>query len=139
MYTLRIKITKEIMNKAIFCGLPLHTKVDENCAFAVALREIFPKAAVATEKAWLYGRSMDGMLWPQRRSGLIDLPPAMSDFIRKFDFTTLGERVMMIGQEFDLELPDCIIDNINIDEIQEVLKNTPHLELVNNSSLVPQG
>ena len=44
---LEIKVTKEILSKSMFCAGE-SDYIQENCAFALAVRDIFPKARIGT-------------------------------------------------------------------------------------------
>lgn len=129
MYTLKIKVTKEILEKSKNCGyvknfkwFPSYSAFENhnsNCAFACAVNEIFPKTNV----------SCHNMFTPY---GVISLTAEMKRFIGKFDYSTPEERMEFPEEEFEVSIPDNVIEKINIDEVQEVLKTVPHLELVNS-------
>jgi len=130
MYTLKIKVTKEILQKSAMCGTISEagkmdtSAVGSNCALALAVREIFPNAWVSREYI-----ASDG---DRKKSLPINLPWSMRSFIKRFDMSSSWQRRQMPEQEFDLPIPDEVIESINIDEIKQMLETVPHLELIEN-------
>lgn len=124
---LRIIITKDILKRSMLCGLG-EEKVLDNCAVALACREIFPNCYV--DDTYLRPFSdMDDQL-------RIRLPWEARIFIRRFD--SLAEqpelRMDLPETEFDVELPQLLIDSINIEEVLEVLKDSTTLKLLDITS-----
>lgn len=115
MITLKIKITKDILVRSSFCD---GSKINENCAFAVALRDIFPDARVGYTTVFL-----------STSEAYFGISQDMTDFIREFDHSTPEERKTLPEQEFEVEIPDYILETINIDEVTETLKDHPVLTL----------
>ena len=124
-YKLKIKITDDILQRSMMCGLDGRT-VSNNCAFAVAVREIFPNANVGSTLILPDGHTKPGISF--------DIPQIMTDFIKTFDSLrkTPWKRLELPKEEFELEIPQDIIDMINIDEVKETLKGVQHLELIEN-------
>lgn len=119
MIKLKITVTKEILEKSKLClGLAA-----ENCAIALAVRGVFPKAVVGLDAIFLCVFERD----PK-----IALPEEAKEFISEFDCLTPAERVNMNPISFEIEIPDAVIDRINIDELRPLLVNHPTLEIVNN-------
>lgn len=129
---LKIKVTKEIINKTRFCGLKGEESVDNyssNCAIALAVRDIFPIAYVGP--CFITVCTHDN-------SFMIDLPVEATEFIHEFDDATGAKSLVECIQwrqsldpiEFSIQVPDELIEKINIDEISKVLENHPNLELV---------
>lgn len=117
--TLKIKVTKEILRKSAGCAYP---KLENNCAIALAVREIFPKAKVESDYIFPFGR--------ESYSTSIDLPTKAKNFIDKFDEKDFAARIKMRPIEFTISIPNKVINKINIDELKPLLVNHPTLELI---------
>lgn len=130
---IRIKITKEILRRSMFCGttLNLNLSIFESCAFAVAIREIAPKAYVT-------GSHIN---WSGLGGKVIDEPGEavfgpmsieMIAFIQTFD--AMAEdyelRLALPEQNFDVEVPDEFIETIGIQEVRRILKTSSTLQEV---------
>jgi hypothetical protein len=122
-YKLKIKVTKDILKKSMMCGtnIPGLNYPPENCAIAIAVREIFPKARVGCVLIYINDSFTN-----------ISLPLEASLFINKFDELVENpiERLNLPELEFEITLPESYINSINIDEVKEVLKNSETLELI---------
>ena len=115
---LKIKVTKEIINEAKFCGITT-TPPSKHCAIALAVRDIFPNAEVGCWEIGLHSQTSSKII-------TIPLPDEAQNFISKFDMSSVIERVNMREIEFDVDLPEELINEINIEDI----KNSKTLELV---------
>lgn len=135
MVKLKIKVTKDILERAKYCGThPNQTsfEVPTNCAIALAVRDIFPDAWVSGESIDIYepGTSfldMDEMKMPYDS---IALPMDAQEFIELFDATMAEYRPLIKELEFEVEVPDRVINMISLDEIKSLLKNSSTMELV---------
>lgn len=126
MVKLKIKVTKEILEKSAFCGY--EGPIDEdtmgtNCAIALAVRDIFPQAWVAPHIICPFG--IKGLT---HRDDII-LPQEAQNFIDVFDGYTPELRIQMSELEFEVEIPDTVIEQINISEVTSLLQNHPTLKL----------
>jgi hypothetical protein len=162
MYTLKIKVTKQILLESAMCGVKGDAiGVAQNCAFARAVQCIFPNAFVGglfihpntTPEGWkeigrLYGElsnkktkesktvwdliSLDKRIGQAMCEDLKMIPTTfpMSQFISRFDHSSPLERLEIPEEEFELPIPDYVIETINIDEIKGILASENHLELV---------
>ena len=122
MTKLKIKVTKEILERSKYCGGG-DLNVSQNCAVALAVRDIFPKAAV------------DGdYIWPDAdiKEGLMPLPREVSAYIIEFDNLYPQDRPKLPEIEFEVEIPDSVIEKINIEELKPLLQNHPTLQLIEN-------
>lgn len=124
---LKIKVTKEILEKSKMCGTTTQSTA-ENCAIALACREVFPNCAVSVNSIYIDGRDCMG-------SPSIDLPKDARLFIMTFDRLKYKpqERLLLPELEFEVELDEDVLNSINIDEVREVLKKSKTLELVENA------
>jgi hypothetical protein len=125
MTKLKITLTKEILEQSKMCGLlPEHngTGNGDRCAIAMAVHPVFPLAYVCTDEIHPYGVGGG--------TAIILLPTIARNFINCFDFKSPDERVKMSPVFFEIEIPDEIIEKINIDELRPLLTNHPTLELV---------
>jgi hypothetical protein len=122
--TLKIKITKEVLEKSKMCGVGFaggeyHHAAISSCAISVACQEIFPNCIV------LAHRIID-----RDNKWIIRLPDDAQFFVSKFDGATPMERVGMPEFEFEVELNEEVISEIKINELKELLKNSTTLEIL---------
>lgn len=118
---LKITVTKDIIINSIKCDT-------RNCAIAVAIRDIFPKAFVTDNEIFFDGA--DEFDCPISETTL--LPIEAQEFIQVFDKATPKKRKQMDEISFNITIPDSIIQKINIDEIKPLLENHPTLQLINS-------
>jgi len=119
MVKLRINVTKEVLFNARHCTTK---RTGENCAIALAVRDIFPNA-------WVSGSDINPTgiaYYPDR----IQLPKSVQTFIEDFDRATSATRIGMSEISFEIEIPDAVLETINIDELKPLLVNHPTLQLV---------
>jgi hypothetical protein len=109
-----IRITKKIIDCAKFCGQREHQNIGENCAIAVALKDLFPAAFVSGNYIYPFGIEQAGMT--------IELPRIALDFIKVFDSLIAIPKVRLLLPEFDfvIGIPDNVLEQINIDEIKKM-------------------
>jgi hypothetical protein len=117
---LTVSITPDILAASAHCDA---LKLGANCAIALALKDIFPKVNVASQ----YARIMDRRLPSGNK--LIKLTQSATDFIFKFDTSTPQERCNMQSFSFDLELPEEVIELVDIDDIKAILAKSQSLQL----------
>lgn len=122
---LRISVTKEILEKSKMCGVDPGEMVSSNCAIAFAVRTLFPHACVVSSAIYPYAHD----LFNNNLSD-ITLPLEARKFIRSFDTLTPEDRVKMEPFSFEIDIPDEVINTINIDELKPLLQNHPTLELI---------
>ena len=132
MTKLKIRVTKEILERSKNCGGSgyLDLPTNQNCAIALAIRDIFPTAVVEEQGIFLerefeLGRLINGDFD-------IKLPKSATNFICTFDFNNADERVNMPEMEFEIEIHESIIEKINIEELKPLLENHPTLSLIEN-------
>ena len=124
----KIKVTKEILELSKRCGSEELEIIGENCAIALALKDIFPDLNVTGE--FIYPFGID---YKERWSKLkIALPKIAQDFIKVFDSLSAipNQRLRLPEFEFEIAIPDEIISEINIDEITAL--NYPSLQYASN-------
>lgn len=119
---LTIKITKEVLERSAGCGRINGGGLSgENCAVSLALRDILPKASVATEYIMPFGRfNVTG--------DLIQLSDEAINFIKIFDGALPSERLELQPFSFEITLPDSVIEAIEIGDVEK----SETLELINN-------
>jgi hypothetical protein len=124
---LRIKITGDILKKSMLCGHG-EEMVLNNCAVALACREIFPDCYVDDSYLRPFGNRNNEELF-------IKLPPAARIFIRRFDSLASQPelRLNLPETEFEVELPQQLVDAINIEDLLQVLKSSSTLELLDRT------
>lgn len=115
MIKLKIHVSKEHMEEAKYFNGEDNKK---ECGIKCAIKNIFPNAKVFAKKIFIDGYE-------------IPLPREAKEFIRGWDVSTIQLRLEMDELEFEVEVPDEVIEKINIDELKPFLVNHPTLELVN--------
>lgn len=121
---LKIKITKQILEESKMCGVSNFIgRVGEHCAIALAVREIFPKAVVGRREINPFGFS-------KGIPTIIDLPDEATYFIDRFDRSTVEKRVALPEFEFEINIPEKVIESISLPEIEKIISNSETLELI---------
>lgn len=117
---LKIEITKEILERSTECDTrsPIE-KIGNNCAIALALKDIFPDVFVTPHYIFPFGITEENKNVQQG----IPLPKIARDFIKVFDSlrSIHKARLSLPEFEFDILIPDEIISLINIDEVKNFL------------------
>ncbi len=126
--TFNIKITKEILERSKACGTrnDIDT-IGNNCAIALALKDIFPEVFVTAHHIYPFGID-DNTLCNEIR---ISLPPIALDFIKVFDClrSIPNVRLYLPEFEFEISIPEEILSHIDIDEINNIVKENSFLLL----------
>ena len=116
----KIEITKEIIAQCKNCGTGNDARlVENNCAIAIALADIFPSVYVTNLFIFPFG--IDSEL-------KIPIQLIAQQFINLFDGFRLmpGLRLMLPSFEFTIDIPDEVVEQINIDEVKDLIrKNDP--------------
>ena len=116
----KIRITKDIIEQCKNCGATNDQfEISRNCAIALALQDIFPEVYVTNYYIFPLGISDE-----TRKDVKIFLPVVAQQFIKLFDGFSLmpNLRLLLPEFEFTIDVPDEVIDEINIDEIIELIK-----------------
>lgn len=125
---LKIKVTKEILRKSCYC--PSLFEIDQsddkamdhlmnNCAIAHAVKDLFPQAVVYVYSMQLMPKT-DG----------IRSPSNMSAYITQFDKLSPKERLLMPEEEFEVDVPDQVINKIGISQATEIISRSLTLEIL---------
>lgn len=114
---IKIKVTKEVLSRAKYCGTEKQPGfIIKNCAIAVAIRDIFPDSTAGIDYITVYGIKTGSSSW-------IDIPyidvNAVGRFIKLFDGTDPELRSNLDTFEFEVYLPENIVEAINIDDIHK--------------------
>lgn len=125
MTKITVKIDKEIIRKAMFCGWDTLLTSD-NCAITLAIKDLFGRYAFTGHYA-IHIESPNGKLLHT-----ILLPTEAKSFIKTFDnlVDQPAMRLEMSELSFDIEIPNEVIDMISIDKAKAILKNHRNLQLV---------
>lgn len=119
---IKIKVTKDILKRSAMCGtFSQIAKVIENCAIALAVREVFPNAVVGQTSIRPFGYNI---------TPSIELPRCAKHFIKLFDKSCPIQRVSMPEFEFTVDVPDSVIDKIGIKDAIDIINKSETLELV---------
>ncbi len=115
--TMRIHITKDVLKRSMLCEDQVH---NQNCAIALAIRDIFPRACV-----WVSCIAEDDI-------EIIQLPVEAQKFIRAFDSLSKNPSARLDLPEFsfDIEVPEEVVNSIGLSEVEKILKESKTLELV---------
>lgn len=122
MINLRVSITKEVLEATKDCGIATK-KLNENCAISYAIRQIWPYALVGNWYILPFRQLNSKMCYKQFRH-------YQESFIIRFDNNTPAERVAMQPFSFDIEVPDEVIGEVNIEEIKRICEGSKTLEVV---------
>ena len=113
----KITISKEIIAQCKNCGTDNDARlVENNCAIAIALADIFP--AVYVTNLFIFPWGID-------RELKIPIPTIAQQFINLFDGFRLmpGLRLMLPAFEFTIDIPDEVVEQINIEEVKVLIEN----------------
>ena len=94
-------------------------RIENNCAIAFALADIFPKVHVTNLCIFPFGINGD-----KGNDLKIPIPPIAQQFIKLFDGFSFAPRLRLLLPEFEftLDIPDEVIEQINIDDVRELIK-----------------
>lgn len=113
---IKIKITKEVLKRSMWCGTKndLDMNIGSNCVVACAIVDIFPKA-------WVYAISIAPFYYGGNTEILIPIPQEASAMINKFDnlYMTPEERLNLPEMEFEIDVPNEVIERIDISDIHK--------------------
>ncbi|MEO8413742.1 MAG: hypothetical protein ABI472_08790 [Ginsengibacter sp.] len=110
-----IAVTKDIIKRCKNCGIETHV-AGRNCAIALALRDIFSNVYVTNYSIYPFG-----IEFKKDTEIKIPLPVIAQQFIKLFDgFSHIPQlRLSLPGFEFSVEIPDDVIEHIDIEEVRE--------------------
>lgn len=128
MTKIKINVTQEILQKSSMCGMNINEGVGNNCAIALAVREIFPAAWVEDTRILPF-YSEKKTTFKNIYDFKIALPTEATDFINLFDNYRPELRVKMTPISFEVEIPENVIDKL-AEGWEEVLVESKTLELV---------
>ena len=115
----KIAITKEVIAQCINCGIEGDNRlVENNCAIAMALSDIFPEVYVTNRYIFPFGIDHEKKLQ-------MPIPIIAQQFIKLFDGFRLTPRLRLLLPEFEftIDIPDEIIDQINIEDVRFLIEN----------------
>lgn len=121
-----IHVTKEMYKRAMMCGTSTNPNmlISENCAIALAVREIAPEAKVTGSE----------IIWSFYDSGLPELyshlPEQAKQMIQIFDSTSPMKRLDLPEFSFEVDFPDALVEKIGIEEVKAILEKSETLEAV---------
>jgi len=116
----KIVITKEIIAQCKNCGTGNdNRRVENDCAIAVALADIFPKVYVTDLYIFPFG--IDG---DKEKDIKIPMPVIAQQFIKLFDGFRLTPRLRLILPEFEftIDITDEVIEQIDINDVRELIE-----------------
>ena len=109
---IKVKVTKEILRKSMMCGIN-NTNFHQNCAIALAIREVFPDALVCQDAFFAFGAPISEYLHDLKY--YIYCQHNGSDFISQFDdlVKTPKKRLELPETEVTLFLTEECVDHLN--------------------------
>ena len=116
----KIRITKEIIEHCKKCGTENNKReIGSNCAVAFALKDIFPDVYVTNYYIFPFGIDDE-----KGKDIKIAMPVIAQQFVKLFDGFALmpNLRPLLPEFEFSINIPVEVIDQINIDEVEELIK-----------------
>lgn len=114
---LKVMVTREILQQSKYCGRDREGyKIGNNCAIALAVADIFPDVFVTGYHVFPQGAEAPDLRIP--------LPLIARQFIKLFDgfYLTPNLRTLLPEFEFDLEIPDEVINKIDIEELMPLIE-----------------
>lgn len=122
----KLRITKDILRKSMTCGTNYPEDVSTNCAFALAFNELVPNTSVGLYLTWFYNENSEALSYT-------NLTTEQISFIRQFDrlVTEPEKRLLLPEQEFDVEIPDKVINHYYGDSVKAIQ------HLIDNPVLTP--
>ena len=126
---LEISITRDILNRSANCvSFP-----GQNCAIGLAIFEIFGhRSNVDSHEIVILNKNLyeGDLILKSNVMAQIPLPNKAQEFIDEFDESLPHERKLMEPFTFEINIPENVIEMINIDEIYKVLETSTCLKLV---------
>ena len=116
---LKIAITKQILEQCKNCGNEMEEhEIGNNCAVAFALMDIFPNVYVTNYFIFPFGMENE-----RQQNLKIPLPVVAQQFIKLFDGFRLTPKLRLLLPEFEfnIDVHDEVIEQINIDEVRELI------------------
>lgn len=113
------------------CGTNKNDWVVENCAIALAVRDIAPHAMVTLVNILWDGSFMyhNPNIPPFDRE-VSDLPIEAKKMIQLFDSTSPMKRLSLPEFSFEVDFPDVLVEKIGIEEVKAILEKSETLEAV---------
>jgi len=111
---IKITVTKDVLRRSMWCGtIRAIGATGENCAIALAIRDIFPDAHVGYHAIRPNGLSDN--------FGIMHISDDTTFFIQTFDslLSKPEKRILLPEYSFEIDLPDELVAFINIDDIHK--------------------
>lgn len=134
-----IHITKEILKRSKYCsidkGSPQENMTGQNCAISCAIVELFgTKSWVNMDEILFFKQEIeftkDGFgILDEENFVRIPLPENAIRFINIFDFALPEERITLPEISFNIDIPEEVIDLINIDEVKRIIEKSDSLSI----------
>ncbi len=128
----KIAITKEIIEHCKNCGTGNEAhKIGKNCAIAFALVDIFPNIYVTGYYIFPFGIDAE-----KEKDIKIPIPVIAQQFIKLFDGFCLTPKLRLLLPEFEfaIDVPDEVVEQINIDEVRQLIEEVD--TVFNNTSVI---
>lgn len=130
MTKIKVIVDKDILKESCMCGINRIDDIGNNCAVALAIKKLLPQACVGNNVIFPKGlvRTVAQFL---EDSPTIKLPTIARDFILQFEESSCSERLEMSPIEFEIEIPDSVLETIgDMEEVKKLINSSSTLELV---------
>lgn len=128
----KIVITKQIIEHSKYCGTNNDANtIGNNCAIATALVDIFPEVYVTDYHIFPFGMEDE-----KDPALIIPLPLIAQQFIKLFDGFCLTPKLRLLLPEFEfnIDIPDEVIEHINIDDVKVLIAGD---RKISSCSIIP--
>lgn len=119
---IRIRVTKQIYEASMFCPVKSEATTT-NCAIALAVREIAPKASVNYNAIFWNGKE-------NIEEPYSNLESHIWNYILAFDQTKPKDRPNLPEFSFEVEFPDSMVEQIGIGQVYKILSESKTLQHV---------
>lgn len=121
-----IVITKDIIDESLMHGVPSGSGVPSfSCAFENAYRKLIPHVCVSHTDIMFIDIPLDRHIWQPLT---VRTTKEQKHFIDRFDKmrTKPNRRYSLVGREFDIDIPDEVIDHYyssHVEAAQKLIDN----------------
>jgi hypothetical protein len=110
----KVKITQEVIDATCMCGKDCRSVV-ENCLFAYCYNQLIPKVKVRSLTVDFFSKQDECMIWIDH---CFKWEIALFDIYRSYE----ERRKNFLGKEYELEIPDQVIEYWRGDVVEAVQK-----------------
>lgn len=135
---LQIDITKEILSQTKNCSTTDENEIGTNCAIGKAIHDIFPYSHVSRSTIEFFQSDDHRIKWLlglatfriQQSLASVVHSEKVKKFVWLFDQSSPKMRENMAPISFEVDIPDAVIETIDIEDVKRIINETSHLNLV---------